>query len=103
MGDLKFDPFSTNAAPVFAPIKLKRFARLEHQRHIGAASCRLLRTLPTSSPCPGKSRHALIRSVITKLTRSSYISFTVRVVLCVTYVPEQATKLIADLHKDPTC
>jgi len=71
MGRLQLDPLAADIGPVFAPIKLKGFAGLEHQRHEGATPCCLLRSVSVSTPRAGKCCHATVRSIITKLPQIS--------------------------------
>lgn len=71
MGNLQFDPLAADIGPVFAPIELERFARLEHQRHKGAAPGRLLRPMPIGTPRTGKGRDTSIGAVIPKLHQIS--------------------------------
>ena len=67
MGNLQLDPLPTDGGPVFAPVKLERFARLEYQRHECSAPCRLLYTVPVLAPRTCKSSYAGVGALITKL------------------------------------
>jgi hypothetical protein len=67
MRDLKLQPLAANIGPVFTPIKLESFTRLENQRHESAAPCRLFRPLSVRTPCTGKSRHTLVGTIIPQM------------------------------------
>ena len=67
MCHLQLDAFATDRGPVFAPVELERFTRLEHQRHKCPAPGRLFCAMPISPPCTGKSGHTLIGSIIPEL------------------------------------
>lgn len=67
MGNLQLDPFSTDSGPIFAPVKLERFAGLEYQWHKCAAPCRLLGTMSILTPHTGKGSHTCIGTFVTKL------------------------------------
>ena len=71
MSNLKFDPFTADIGPIFAPVELEGFPGLEHQRYIGAAPGCLLCAVPFVTPSAGKSRHAFIGAVISQLHQIS--------------------------------
>ena len=71
MGNLKFDPLAADIGPVFAPIELKGFPRLEHQGHIGATPCCLLCSVPIFAPRASKSRNPPVRPIITEIHQIS--------------------------------
>ena len=59
MGRLQFNPFTADVGPVIAPIELEGFIGFEHQKHLGAASRRLLGRVPICAPStPKRLRHA---------------------------------------------
>ena len=64
MGNLLFDLLATNVGPALAPIERERFARLKHQRHVGASPCCLFRTVPFCAPRAGESCNPPARSII---------------------------------------
>ena len=52
MGRLQFNPFTADVGPVIAPIELEGFIGFEHQKHLGAASRRLLGRVSICEPYP---------------------------------------------------
>lgn len=71
MSNLKFDPFTADIGPIFAPVELEGFPGLEHQRYIGAAPGCLLSAVPFVTPGPRKSRDAFMGAVISQLHQIS--------------------------------
>jgi hypothetical protein len=71
MGDLQLDALAADIGPVLAPVELKGFTRLEHQRHEDTPVGRVMRALPLSFPIPHKGGHAPIRTLISKLHQIS--------------------------------
>ena len=50
MGNLKFEPLTTNRRPVFAPVKLEGVTGLKDQRNVGSTPGRLLRPMAIFTP-----------------------------------------------------
>jgi len=50
MGDLELYACPANNRKILAPVELERLAWCEHQRHEGAAPCRLFLALPICFP-----------------------------------------------------
>lgn len=50
--------------PIFRPVELEGFARIERQGHICPATRRLQFPLTIITPFPGKCRHPIIRTLI---------------------------------------
>lgn len=67
MRNLQFDALTTNRGPIFAPVELECFARLEDQRHKRPVPRRLLSTMPISAPRARKCCDPLVRSIVSKL------------------------------------
>jgi hypothetical protein len=69
MRNLKLQSLTANIGPVFTPIELESFSRLEDQRHESAAPCRLFRPLPVCTPCTGKGRNTFVGTIIPQLNQ----------------------------------
>lgn len=78
MGRLQFNPFTADVGPVIAPIELEGFIGFEHQKHLGAASRRLLGRVPICAPSTPKGCDTLVGPIVAQLTRSSCSSLTLR-------------------------
>jgi hypothetical protein len=55
MCGLQLDPLAAHHGPIFAPVELKRLARLENQPYEGAPTGRLLLLLPILPPVRAKA------------------------------------------------
>jgi len=67
VGDLQLDPLTADIGPVFAPIKLKGFTRLEHKRHEDTPVGRVIRALAFAFPFTNEGRNTLVGTVISQL------------------------------------
>lgn len=66
MGHLQLGALIADDRPVLGPIELECLARLERQRHEGAASRGLLLSLQIRLPLPGESSNTTVRPLIAK-------------------------------------
>jgi hypothetical protein len=64
MGDLQLGSLAGDNGPVLAPIELKRFPRLEDQRHECSSTAGLLLALSVGLPATNKGGDAAIGAVI---------------------------------------
>jgi hypothetical protein len=64
MRNLKLQSLAAYIGPIFTPIELESFTRLEDQRHESAAPCRLFRSVSVRTPCTGKGGNTFVGSVV---------------------------------------
>ena len=61
MGDLQLCALTAQNGEILAPVELEGFPQAKRQGHEGAASCRLLFSLPLDAPVTRKSRDPAVR------------------------------------------
>lgn len=66
MRHLQFHPLAADDRPIFAPVKLERFSRLEDQRNKCAAPNGLLFALPLLFSGPGKGGDTSVGALVAK-------------------------------------